>query len=147
VTTPTVQLDVEGPAAPPRSNGELVFAEPWEGRAFGLTMALVDGGTISYDTFRAALIERIAAWEAAPPPGECFSYYRCWLQALEQVLDAAGHVPAARLRERSTAFAGRPAGHDHRHDDHRHDDHRHDGHGHDHGHDHDHGYDGHDHGR
>ncbi|MFD9651474.1 hypothetical protein [Streptomyces mirabilis] len=27
-------LDIEGPAAPPRSNGELVFAEPWESRAF-----------------------------------------------------------------------------------------------------------------
>src|SRR4051795_12460964 len=69
MTTPTLDLDVEGPAAPPRSNGELVFAEPWEGRAFGLTMALVHGGTISYETFRTALVERISAWEAAPPGG------------------------------------------------------------------------------
>ena len=91
---PALDLDVDGPAAPPRSNGELVFAEPWEGRAFGLTMALVHGGRISYETFRTALIERIAAWEADPPPGECFSYYRCWLQALEQVLAGAGLVAA-----------------------------------------------------
>ena len=61
MTAPTLDLDVEGPAAPPRSNGELVFAEPWEGRAFGLTLALVHGGTISYETFRTALIERISA--------------------------------------------------------------------------------------
>lgn len=123
MTTPTLELDVEGPAAPPRSNGELVFAEPWEGRAFGLTMALVHGGTLSYETFRTALIERIAAWEAAPPPGECFSYYRCWLQALEQTLAGAGLVASRDVAERSATFARRPAGHDHRHgqgDDHVH---------------------------
>lgn len=123
MTTPTLELDVDGPAAPPRSNGELVFAEPWEGRAFGLTMALVHGGTISYETFRAALIERITAWEEAAQPGESFGYYRCWLQALEQVLAGAGLVSAREVGERSTAFAARPAGHDHEHDDDHDDDH------------------------
>jgi len=126
--TTTVELDVEGPAAPPRSNGELVFAEPWEGRAFGLTMALVDAGTIEYEAFRAALIERIGAWEADPPRGECFSYYRCWLQALEQVVAGAGLVAPREVGERSAQFATRPAGHDHRHGD----EHQHE-HGHDHG--------------
>ncbi len=116
MTTPTLELDVEGPAAPPRSNGELVFAEPWEGRAFGLAMALVHGGTLSYETFRTALIQRIAAWEAAPPPGEGFSYYRCWLQALEQTLAGAGLVAPRDVAERSVAFARRPAGHDHAHE-------------------------------
>jgi nitrile hydratase accessory protein len=112
----TLELDVEGPAAPPRSNGELVFAEPWEGRAFGLTMALVDAGAIEYETFRTALIERIGA---AGTDG--FSYYRCWLQALEQLLAGAGLVLPEDVRARSAAFAARPAGHDHRHDGHSHD--------------------------
>lgn len=125
MTAPTLQLDVEGPGAPPRSNGELVFAEPWEGRVFGLTMALVHDGRISYETFRTALIQHIAAWEAASPPGEDFSYYRCWLQALEQVLAGAALVRPDQVAERSVAFARRPAGHDHRHDH---------GDGHDHGH-------------
>ncbi|WP_448627756.1 nitrile hydratase accessory protein [Geodermatophilus sp. URMC 64] len=107
----TVALDIDGPAAPPRSNGELVFAEPWEGRAFGLTMALVDAGAIDYETFRTALIDRIAA---ADPDG--FSYYRCWLQALEQVLAGAGLVSPQDVGARSAAFAARPAGHDHRHE-------------------------------
>jgi len=112
----TVELDIAGPAAPPRSNGELVFAEPWEGRAFGLTMALVDAGTIDYETFRTALVERIGA---AGTDG--FSYYDCWLQALEQVVAGAGLVPADDVAARSAAFAARPAGHDHRHgDDHGH---------------------------
>jgi nitrile hydratase accessory protein len=127
---PTLDLDVDGPAAPPRSNGELVFAEPWEGRAFGLTMALVHDGTISYETFRTALIARIADWESASPAGECFSYYRCWLQALERVLTEAGLVGTDQVAQRSAAFARRPAGHDHRHDSGH--DHGHSGHDHDH---------------
>jgi nitrile hydratase accessory protein len=120
VTTATLQLDVDGPAAPPRSNGELVFAEPWEGRAFGLTMALVHGEVLDYEAFRTALIERIAAWEAAPPPGQEFRYYRCWLAALEQVLGRAGLVSTDDVLRRSVEFAARPAGHDHRHDGHHH---------------------------
>lgn len=116
------ELDVDGPAAPPRANGELVFAEPWQGRAFGLVMTLTEQGVVSYDAFRDALITRITAWEADPPAGEPYSYYRCWLQALEQVLDEQSLVPTAEVDERSAAFAVRPAGHDHDHED---DDHSH----------------------
>jgi nitrile hydratase accessory protein len=112
----TATLDVDGAAAPPRQNGELVFAEPWEGRAFGLAMALTDAGVISYDVFRDALIAKIAAWESAPPAGECYSYYRCWLQALEQVLADAQLVAPDDVAARAALFAVRPAGHDHDHD-------------------------------
>ncbi|MDQ1629368.1 MAG: hypothetical protein QOI54_3112 [Actinomycetota bacterium] len=124
MTTPTLALDVDGPAAPPRSNGELVFDEPWQGRAFGLTMALVDRGAISYDAFRERLITRISSWERAHPHGQGFSYYRCWLEALEQELAASHLVAPQDVSARSAQFAVRPPGHDH---------------GHDHGHEHDHG--------
>lgn len=116
MTTETLPLDVAGPAAPPRSNGELVFAEPWESRAFGLTMALADRGALSYDTFREALVERIADWEAEHPAGECFSYYRCWLQALEQVVVDENLLTADDLVLRTQTFGQRPTGHDHDHD-------------------------------
>ncbi len=108
------ELDVDGPAAPPRSNGELVFAEPWEGRAFGLVMALVDRGALSYDVFRDALVARIADWEAAPAAGEQWSYYRCWLQALEQVLAEQELIAPHDVDARALTLAARPAGHDHR---------------------------------
>ena len=127
----TVALDLDGVAALPRSNGELVFAEPWEGRAFGLVMSLTDSGVLSYDDFRLALVDRITAWEADPPAGEDYRYYRCWLQALEQVLARRALVTADDIAARATAFSTRPVGHDH---------------GHEHGHDHDHGHDGHGHG-
>lgn len=106
-------LDVEGPAAPPRANGELVFAAPWERRVFGLTMALVESGAIDYASFRERLIAEIAAWEASHPPEECWSYYRCWARALEALLTERSAIGAHELEGRVEAFIQRPHGHDH----------------------------------
>jgi nitrile hydratase accessory protein len=107
-----LQLDIDGPAAPPRSNGELVFAAPWESRAFGLAMALHDGGVFEWEAFRQQLIAAVARAEAA---GGEFSYYRCWLEALQTVLDDRGLVAAAAVEFLAAEMADRPAGHDHRH--------------------------------
>jgi nitrile hydratase accessory protein len=108
-----LQLDAEGPAAPPRSNGELVFAAPWESRAFGMAMALHDGGLFDWEDFRQQLIRAVARAEAA---GGEFSYYRCWLEALQAVLDDRGLVDIAAVESRAAELACRPAGHDHRHE-------------------------------
>ena len=62
----TAPMDIEGPAAPPRTNGELVFAEPWESRAFGMAVTLYEAGLFTWPQFQAALIARIAHWQAAP---------------------------------------------------------------------------------
>ncbi|MEJ3657457.1 nitrile hydratase accessory protein [Actinomycetes bacterium KLBMP 9759] len=111
-------LPVDGPAAPPRSNGELVFAEPWEGRAFGMAVALHDAGAFAWETFQSALIAHLQAGE---PQGR--GYYECWLAALEDVLAATGRVRRPEVEARTATFASRPAGHDH-------------GDGHEHGHGH-----------
>ena len=113
--TAAAPLEVDGPAAPPRSNGELVFAEPWESRAFGLAVTLYDAGAFEWAQFQAALVAQIAAWERAHPSGERFSYYRCWLGALEAVLVDAGMVGPNDVVERATALATRPPGYDHNH--------------------------------
>lgn len=113
---PGYLLDTAGPAAPPRDNGELVFGAPWESRAFGVALALHDAGRIDWEDFRQALIGQIAAWEAAHPAGEGWSYYECWLRALEQVVSGDGLVAAGDLGARVAALAARPAGHDHEHD-------------------------------
>ena len=42
-------LDVEGPAAPTRRNGELVFDAPWQSRLFGVTMALRERDLFAWD--------------------------------------------------------------------------------------------------
>ena len=116
---PAYLLDNAGPAAPPRDNGELVFAAPWESRAFGVALALHDAGRIDWEDFRQALIREIGEWESAHPSGEGWSYYECWLRSLEQVLTGHDLIASGDLRARLDLLAARPAGHDHRHD-HRH---------------------------
>ena len=107
--------DMDGPEALPRSNGELVFAEPWESRAFGLAVTLHEAGVFEWEAFRSRLIARIADWEAAHEPGECYSYYRCWLEALQSLVTDLDLVDAAVLDQRAGELACRPAGHDHSH--------------------------------
>jgi nitrile hydratase accessory protein len=50
----------------PRSNGDLVFSEPWESRAFGMAASLHEAGAFTWPEFQAALVARITAWQSAP---------------------------------------------------------------------------------
>jgi nitrile hydratase accessory protein len=118
-----VRLDVDGLAAPPRSNGELVFAEPWQSRAFGMTMALTTAGVLDWEEFRQQLIVQVAGWEQSAPRGATFSYYGCWLDALEHVLVARALVNTEAVDQLAEEIAARPVGWDHDHDGH---DHQHD---------------------
>ena len=126
-----VRLDEDGAAAPPRENGELAFAAPWESRLFGLTMALVEGGQLDWETFRGRLIARIAACEkraswppaaaagggaGAPGGGEPWDYWQRWREAFEDSLETAGLVGGSEIDRRSRRLAARPHGHDHHHD-------------------------------
>ncbi|MER6978549.1 nitrile hydratase accessory protein [Streptomyces carpinensis] len=107
-------LAIEGPAAPPRSNGELVFAEPWESRAFGMAVTLYEAGVFSWTEFQTALIARITAWTASREHGEPCHYYRLWLGALEDVLAGLSAVSTDEVITRAQALAQRSPGHDHR---------------------------------
>ncbi|QFZ73070.1 nitrile hydratase accessory protein [Streptomyces fagopyri] len=109
-------LGVEGPGAPPRSSGELVFGEPWESRAFGMAVSLYEAGAFTWPRFRAALIARIAAWEDASTGEERYDYHLLWLEALEDVLVDLRAVSADEVTVRVAALARRPEGHDHRRD-------------------------------
>jgi nitrile hydratase accessory protein len=106
----------------PRTNGELVFEQPWESRAFGIAAALADDGHFSWRDFQGGLIAEVAAH--ADDAGE-YRYYERWLAALEAILEDRGLVSLADVDARADVLCERPAGHDHRHDDHEHDDHVH----------------------
>ena len=80
-----VEVDAEGPGAPPRRNGELVFDAPWQGRAFGLCIALLQREGLGWDAFRPFLVEEIAGDPDRP-------YYDSFAVALERF--AAAHVAA-----------------------------------------------------
>jgi nitrile hydratase accessory protein len=104
-------VDLAGPAAPPRRNGELVFAAPWESRVFGVTLALHAAGRFAWEEFRQRLIAEIAARERTA--GAAWSYYACWLAALEDLLVAKGVCARTEVEARARALAARPAGHGH----------------------------------
>jgi nitrile hydratase accessory protein len=111
---PESVLAWEGPLSPPRRNGELVFEHVWESRVFGMTMTLYERGAFAWDDFRDRLIAAIAAWERAHDPDDTsYRYWECWLRAFETLLADTGLCAPAALDARVTAFAARPAGHDH----------------------------------
>ena len=92
-----IELDADGPAAPPRLNGELVFEHPWQSRVFATTIALCDAGVIEYEEFRVRLIGEIAHH-----PDE---YWTSWSEALEELLVARGVCDPDELSARAQAFA------------------------------------------
>jgi nitrile hydratase accessory protein len=89
--------DMHGHGALPRSNGELVFAAPWEGRAMAMAIGVVKALDLAWDEFRTRLIAEISAHPERP-------YYVSWLQALERLVldtgavsvDTAADTPVAR---------------------------------------------------
>lgn len=102
-TTPDARIaTMDGEAALPRKNGELVFQAPWEGRAFGLAVALNDRKLYDWDDFREHLIARIAAGDAA---GDASVYYERWLAALEALLLERGLVTRDEIESRTAEYA------------------------------------------
>jgi nitrile hydratase accessory protein len=93
---------MDGAAALPRANGELVFAAPWEGRAFGLAVALSDARAFPWDDFRDRLIGTIVRDEAAGLPT---TYYERWLAALESVVLDRGLLAAGEIGVRMKEIA------------------------------------------
>lgn len=97
--------DLDGAADLPRKNGELVFAAPWEGRAFGMAVALTDGQRAAWEGFRQRLIAEIAATEEAVGADEQFEYYERWLRAFESFVLDAGLMTAEELDARTNEYA------------------------------------------
>jgi cobaltochelatase CobN len=92
---------MEGHAALPRKNGELVFEEPWQGRVFGMAVALHERGLFEWEEFRRALVAQIAAAETRPGS---FVYYEVWLGTFEALLAGKGLVTGAELDETTFQF-------------------------------------------
>ena len=87
-----------GAAAMPRRNGELVFDAPWQGRVFGIALAVVRRLGVDWSEFQRRLIAAIADQPDAP-------YYDCWVAALERLVVDHDLVHAAELEEARGALA------------------------------------------
>jgi len=78
----------------PRSNGELLFASPWEARAFGLAVALNESGAYAWSDFSQGLARKIASEESTDSRS---TYYERWLATLETLVIANGLVTAEEI--------------------------------------------------
>lgn len=81
-----VDVPSTGESAPPRSNGELVFSAPWEGRAFGLCIAILERRGLSWDDFRPYLVDKLAEEPERP-------YYDSFVLALDQFAGVGVETP------------------------------------------------------
>lgn len=99
------RIDVEGAAAPPRRNGELVFQEPWEGRAFGMAVTLGDARLFPWEAFRGRLISAIAEADRHEEGKGRPGYYENWLAALQRLLVESGILTSAEIEDRVREFA------------------------------------------
>lgn len=80
-----------GAAAPlPRDNGDLVFQEPWQGRALGMGVVALERTGSTWEEFRAHLVSAIAARTREHGETAATAYYAAWLDALEALLHERG---------------------------------------------------------
>jgi nitrile hydratase accessory protein len=94
-----------GDAAVPRQNGELVFEEPWQNRAFGIAVGLAERGVFEWEEFRSRLIAAVRDRVGDPGASPATLYYRQWLVALEALLADKGLVQARDVAVRAAEFA------------------------------------------
>jgi nitrile hydratase accessory protein len=76
----------------PRDAGTPVFNEPWEARAFAMTLALHERGLFTWPQWAAALSREISKAQASGDADLGDTYYQHWLRALESLVKG---LPAA----------------------------------------------------
>ena len=96
-----MKVPIDGAGAPPRRNGELVFEAPWEGRVFGMAVALSDQHVYAWEEFQKSLIDEIA--RVGDEAGSA-RYYERWLASFERLLAEKGMVKPEELDDRTEAF-------------------------------------------
>jgi nitrile hydratase accessory protein len=82
----TVDRELGADTPLPRDNGELVFEEPWQGRALGMGVVVLERTGASWAEFRRHLVAAIAAHPPREGESEATAYYTAWLDAVEALL-------------------------------------------------------------
>jgi nitrile hydratase accessory protein len=85
-----VDAALAGRAPLPRDNGELVFEEPWQGRALGMAVVLLERTGAGWAGFRRHLVAAIRARPQRPGESAATAYWSAWLDALEAVTRELG---------------------------------------------------------
>ena len=74
----------------PRSNGELVFEEPWQARALGMGVVSLRSLGVTPSEWAAALGAAIEEHGHDPAEDPAAAYYTAWITALERVFAERG---------------------------------------------------------
>jgi nitrile hydratase accessory protein len=116
--------DLGGPVALPRSNGELIFDAPWQGRLFGLVVHMCESGRFEWNDFKKHLIEVIDGSEVDDVCDPSI-YYRQFGEAFTRLVAEKDYVSADLIEQRSRIESERLSHNDHDHDHDHHHDHHH----------------------
>ena len=92
---PGIPRDADGP----------VFREPWEARAFAMTLALYERGMFTWSEWAAILADEIKHAQRSGDPDTGETYYRHWLAALERIVSEKGVADSAGLARTRAAWA------------------------------------------
>jgi nitrile hydratase accessory protein len=83
---------------------EPVFSEPWQARAFALTLKLSEQGYFTWSEWTTALARELKEAAAHGEVDDGSHYYSHWLQALEALVITKGLAAAPALLERKEAW-------------------------------------------
>lgn len=83
---------------PTEVDGDRLFAEPWEAKAFAMVVTLAQAGHFSWAEWVECFSKEVAAAAAVEAAGGTpKSYYAQWLDAAEKLLVGKGMATAAQL--------------------------------------------------
>ena len=120
----------------PRDGDGVVFAAPWEAKAFALVVHLYQQGRFTWQEWVEFFSGEIAADRDRSPTTP---YYELWLTAAEKLVAAKELVGSGAMAAAREALRAGQTEHDHDHD-HPHEHHHDHDHHHEHGHPHPHGH-------
>ena len=81
-----IQAPLEQLSGIPLDAGTPVFKEPWEAKAFAMTLALYERGLFTWPQWAEALSQQIKLAQAAGDADLGDTYYQHWLLALESLV-------------------------------------------------------------
>ncbi len=73
-------------AGQPQTDGELVFAAPWQARTFAMAVQLNQSGLFEWKEWAAQLASNIKAFEQHNRIEDSDTYYRLWQETLEEMV-------------------------------------------------------------
>jgi nitrile hydratase accessory protein len=88
-----------------REEGALSFHQPWEVRTLGIVVQMHEQGHFAWSEFQSELVDVIAEWEAlAANERPVWSYYACWQQAAERLVEKKTVLAHGEFDQRAEEF-------------------------------------------